>query len=188
MNKTNLNAVLGVVAGIVILWLFVDRENKKKKILILEKEIDENEDINKKIKIQLKELIENNQDIDNETSIELSQIAALIEIKQETKALLSLAKIIENLMKQLYKGNGKLKEIALKNSRKYPSFADYLELARINGDITSEDFHLISVLKIIRNEEAHELGVKKEQSRVTATFISGISTILKLTKIKKDKK
>lgn len=183
MTKTNLNTVLGIVAGLLIFWLFLDRDNKNKKIRALEKEINENENLNKKIKNQLKELIENNPEIDPSVSNELGQIAALIEIKQETKALMALAKIIENLLKQLYKGDEKLKEIATENKRKNPSFADYLELARLNGIISSEDYHLISVLKIIRNEEAHELNVQKEQSRIIVTFITGFATILTLTKM-----
>jgi len=183
MTKTNLNTVLGIVAGLLIFWLFLDRDNKNKKIITLEKEINENENLNKKIKNQLKELIENNPEIDSSVSNELGQIAALIEIKQETKALMALAKIIENLLKQLYKGDEKLKEIATENKRKNPSFADYLELARLNGIISSEDYHLISVLKIIRNEEAHELNVQKEQSRIIVTFITGFATILTLTKM-----
>ena len=183
MTKTNLNTVLGIVAGLLIFWLFLDRDNKNKKIIALEKEINENENLNKKIKNQLKELIENNPEIDPSVSNELGQIAALIEIKQETKALMALAKIIENLLKQLYKGDEKLKEIATENKRKNPSFADYLELARLNGIISSEDYHLISVLKIIRNEEAHELNVQKEQSRIIVTFITGFATILTLTKM-----
>lgn len=183
MTKTNFNTVLGIVAGLLIFWLFLDRDNKNKKIIALEKEINENENLNKKIKNQLKELIENNPEIDPSVSNELGQIAALIEIKQEIKALMALAKIIENLLKQLYKGDEKLKEIANENKRKNPSFADYLELARLNGIISSEDYHLISVLKIIRNEEAHELNVKKEQSRIIVTFITGFATILTLTKM-----
>jgi hypothetical protein len=185
MAKTNFNTVLGIVAGLLIFWLFLDRDNKNKKIKALENEINENENLNKKIKSQLKELIENNPEIDPSVSNELGQIAALIEIKQETKALMALAKIIENLLKQLYKGDEKLKEIAAENKRKNPSFADYIELARLNGIISSEDYHLISVLKIIRNEEAHELNVQKEQSRIIVTFITGFATILTLTKMMK---
>ncbi|WP_430972832.1 hypothetical protein [Sunxiuqinia rutila] len=185
MTKTNFNTVLSIVAGLLIFWLFIDRENKNKKIIALEKEISENENLNKKIKNQLKELIENNSEIDPSVSNELGQIAALIEIKQETKALMALAKIIENLLKKLFKGDEKLKEIASENKRKNPSFADYLELARLNGVISTEDYHVISVLKIIRNEEAHELNVQKEQSRIIATFITGFATILTLTKMMK---
>ncbi len=185
MTKSNITSVLGIVAGVIILWLFIDRENKKSKIIALEKEIDENENFNEKVKTQLRDLIENNPEIETNISNELGQIAALIEIKQETKALMSLSKIIENLLKQLYKGDKKLKDIATENKRKKPSFADYLEFARLKGDISSEDYHLISVLKIIRNEEAHELDIKKEQSRVVAIFLSGFSTILNLSKMRK---
>jgi len=38
-----------------------------------------------------------------------------------------------------------------------------------------EDYHLLSVLKIIRNEEAHQLDVHKDKSKIVAVFISGLS-------------
>jgi len=37
-------------------------------------------------------------------------------------------------------------------------------------------------MKSIRNEEAHELDVKKEKSRVLASFICGFGVVLGLSK------
>lgn len=84
------------------------------KIKVLEKEIDENKNLNKEIKQKLKELIENNKDIDPEIANELGQIAALIEIKQDTKAILSLVKIIENLLHKIYEPDVRLNQTATK--------------------------------------------------------------------------
>src|SRR5579875_3372328 len=173
MNKPDFTAMLAVITGIVIIWLLADNERKKQKLLELEREIAENENLNLEIKKRLTELIQNNQEVEPKVANELSQIAALLDIKQDTTAIVKLAKIIENLLKELYKGNPALKEVASKNGRKSAVFTDYLECAKNERLITTEDWHLLSVMKIIRNEEAHELDIKKEKSKVFAAFISG---------------
>ncbi len=187
MKNNKLVIALGVVAGFIILWLLIENSKKDEKIAELQKEIDENENINEEIKKRLTELIQNNHEIAPQIANELGQIAALLEIKQDTTAVFKLAKIIENLLKQLYKGNLKLKEVAKKNGRKIPVFNDYLEHAKDENVITTEDWHLLSVMKIIRNEEAHEIDVKKERTRILASFISGMGIILGLCKMLKKK-
>ena len=178
---------LSVTAGFLILWLFIDRENKMGKIKALEKEIDDNKNLNKEIKQKLRELIENNKEIDSEIANELGQIAALIEIKQDTKAILSLVKIIENLLHKIYEIDERLKQTATRNGRRRPAFMDYLELAQEDKHISKEDFHLISVAKIIRDEEAHDLDVEKEKSRIVSSFISGMGIVLTLCRIIKNR-
>lgn len=187
MNKPDFTAMLAVITGIVIIWLLADNERKKQKLLELEREIAENENLNLEIKKRLTELIQNNQEVEPKVANELSQIAALLDIKQDTTAIVKLAKIIENLLKELYKGNPALKEVASKNGRKSAVFTDYLECAKNERLITTEDWHLLSVMKIIRNEEAHELDIKKEKSKVFAAFISGVGIILGLCRTLKKK-
>jgi hypothetical protein len=143
--------------------------------------------LTKEIKGKLTELIRNNAEVEPQIASELGQIAALIEIKQDTSAVLKLAKIIENLLKELYKNDSKLKELANKGGRKKPSFADYIEHGKNEKVISAEDYHMLSVLKIIRNEEAHELNVKKEKSKLLASFVSSFTIILGLCKILKKK-
>ncbi|MFZ1809554.1 MAG: hypothetical protein WAU36_20160 [Cyclobacteriaceae bacterium] len=186
MTKKDLIA-LGVVAGFIILWLFMDRDRLQLKISELQKEIDDNNNLNKEIKIKLKGLIDNNEDIDVEVGNELGKIAALIEIKQETKAILSLVKIVENLLNKIYHKDDRLNEMAIKNGRKRPAFMDRLELALNDKIISKEDFHLISVAKIIRDEEAHDLDVEKEKSRILSSFVSCIGIVLALCKIVKSR-
>lgn len=179
--------LLLVVAGTIIVFLLITNSKKEKKIKELKREIDEHEDLTKEIKKKLRELIENNSDIEPAIANELSQIVALLEIKQDLSAVLKLAKIIENLLKELYKNDSKVKEIAKTNNRKHPVFADYLEHGKNEGVISTEDYHLISVLKIIRNEEAHQIDVKKEKSRIISSVICGIGLILGLCKLLKKK-
>jgi hypothetical protein len=178
---------LSVLAGFIILWLLFDRGKLKLKLVDLEKEIEENNNLNKEIRKRLKELVANNKDVDTEISNELSQIAALIEIKQETKAILSMVKIVEALLHKIYSEDPRLLDTAKKNNRKRPAFMDFLELALVDKVISKEDYHLISVAKIIRDEEAHDLNVEKEKSRILSSFISCIAIILTLCKLAKAK-
>ncbi|MDW3209523.1 MAG: hypothetical protein R8N23_06645 [Reichenbachiella sp.] len=169
-----------VVAGLIILWLVSDRKKILTKLSELEKEINQNKNLDEEIKGRLKELVSSNAELDNDIKNELISISALIDIKQETKALAALAKVIENLLKKLYKNDSGFKEfLTVKNGK--PVFHNYLEYANKQGLISNEDFHLISLLKIIRNQEAHEVNVKKEPSKIIAAFISGISLIMVLS-------
>ncbi len=176
-----------LMAGILATYFYMKDKENKKKISDLEKEVEESESFNKQIKLKLIDLIENNKDLDPKISIELGEIASLIESKHELKAITSLAKIIENLLKELYKGDQGVKELANKKGRKKATFDDYLEYAKVKGAISTEDYHLIAVMKIIRNEESHELAVKKEKSKIINAFLVGFTTITVLWKLLKTK-
>jgi hypothetical protein len=187
MKKSDFGTLLALVAGIVIAFLLVDNVLKKIKIAELQQEIDENENLTKEIRNRLKELIQNNAEVDPRIANELGQMIALLEIKQDTTAISKLAKILENLLKELYKEDKELWVLAESNGRKNPVFADYLQHAKNNKIISPEDFHLLSVLKIIRNEEAHDLDVHKEKSRILAAFIAGLGLVLSLCTLLKKK-
>ena len=186
-SSKNTTVILLVAMAAIIAFLVMDNNNKTKQIKDLKKDIDENEDLTKEIKLKLTELIENNLEVEPKIASELTQISALIEIKQDNSAVLKLAKIIENLLKELYKGDVKVKEIAKENNRKNPVFADYIEHGRNEKVISSEDYHQLSVLKIIRNEEAHQLDIKKDKSRIVSPFICGVGLVLALCRMLKKK-
>lgn len=181
MNEKTSKILLAVGTIVIVSLLFLNQK-KNNEIKDLREFIDNERQLNQEIKKRLLELLENNKDIDPEIVNELTSIASLLEIKQETKALLSLAKIIEKLLKELYK-----KDQAFKEKYKRPTFSDYLEFAKINRIISADDFHLLEVLRLIRNQEAHELNVKKEHSKIAASFITGIAFVLTLTDIIKEK-
>jgi hypothetical protein len=187
MQSKNTSIIVFVSIAILIAFLVIDNNNKTKKIKELKKDIDENEDLTKEIKQKLTELIENNLEVEPKIASELTQISALIEIKQDNSAVLKLAKIIENLLIELFKGDIKVKEIAKQSNRKKPVFADYIEHGRNENVISSEDYHQLSVLKIIRNEEAHQLDIKKDKSRIVSPFICGVGLVLALCRMLKKK-
>lgn len=187
MEKNNWERALTFVAGFIIIWLLIERRNKNIQIQDLNKALESSEAITNDVKKKIQELISNNPDIEEGMCNELGSIAALIEIKEETKAILGLAKIIESLLKKIYKGSQPLKNHLSSVNKKTATFHDYLELAVKENVISKEDYHLVSILKIIRNEEAHELNVKKEKGKLLACFITGLTITLSLHNLIKHK-
>ncbi|RYY91035.1 MAG: hypothetical protein EOO15_00405 [Chitinophagaceae bacterium] len=183
MSKGKVQEVLLMVGGILLLWLVLDNMNKNNKIQYLENKLDEANELSEEIKAKLQQLIENNADIDEEIKAELVNIAALIEIKQESKAVFTLAKIIENLLKKLYRTNDELRERVKAKQRKSATFEDYLEFAKDKNVVSKEDYHLISALKIMRNKEAHELTIIKEKGRLVGCILAGLSITLTLHRL-----
>ncbi len=180
MNTKNTTFLLGTVALVIIGLLLYSNYEKDKRIKELNDTLKSNNLISEKIKEQLLELLEKHPHIDEDVKEELKQIALLIGIQQETKAILSLAKIVENLLKKLFKNDTDFKAFVKANKKGRAVFADYLDYAKDQKIIPAEDYHLISVLKTIRNEEAHELNVLKDKAKLVGCFISGIGVVLSL--------
>jgi hypothetical protein len=173
-----------IIAVVVIIWLLIKGKEKDGKIEALELLVKTNEALNNEIKAKLEELIQRHPDIDENISGELQQIAELLKIQQNTKAALALAKIIENLLKKLYETDDNFKT---QFNKKKPGFHDYLKHAFEKGDISNQDFHLVAALKYIRNEEAHELNVKKEKSKLSACILAGIRKTITLYDLVREK-
>ena len=101
MSKSKFGISIGAIAaaaGILIIWLLYENDKKRQKIRDLQNEINENQNLTTEIRKRLTDLIQNNKDVDPEVANELGHIVALLEIKQDTSAVLKLAKIIENLL------------------------------------------------------------------------------------------
>lgn len=182
-NNINWKLISIIAVSAIIAFLIIDNNNKAEKIRELKKAIEENEDLTNDLKKKLSELIENNKIIDPKIASELSQILVLLEVKQDSTAVLKLTKIIENLLKKIYQNNEKVKVLAKSYGRNTPSFSDYLEHSKNEKLLSNEDFHLLSVLKIIRNEEAHEIDIKKEKLKLISSLICGVGFVLGLTKL-----
>jgi len=181
---------VAVIAAILGTYFYLENKKNKVRIAELEKEVEDNETLDNDIKQKLKYIIETNTDIDPSISFELGEIAKLIEYKHETKAVLAMAKIIENLLHELYKNDKDLKEKVKSKNRKSATFDDYLDHAQLKGIVSKEDFHLLSAMKIMRNKEAHELAVKQKNdtAKIMGSFLVGFTTILSLWKLVKKNK
>lgn len=160
---------IAVITTFIAIIAIIENNKKKKQIEALETLVKTNIALTSAIKKRLAELLENHPDIDKNITAELEQISDLLQLQQETKAVFALAKIIENLLKEVYSKDSDF-------TQKYPraTFQNYLDYAKSKGLITQDDYHLVSAIKSIRNEEAHELNVLKDKDKLAACIIAGI--------------
>ncbi|MES2063557.1 MAG: hypothetical protein V4456_16640 [Bacteroidota bacterium] len=177
MTKKEWAGFFQFLSVILVIWLLIDNEEKKKKIKELSLSLKATEGIDQQIKERLKELMTANPDIEPAVATELNDIQELIGIRQDSKAILAMAKVIENLLKKIYRTDAAFKA---RFAKRKPSFEDYLNYANEQKLISKEDFHHISIIKIYRNEEAHELAVKKDKNKVFSCMMSGIAIIYSL--------
>jgi DNA repair exonuclease SbcCD ATPase subunit len=204
-DKGNFLAGALIFAGLVIYWLATDRkrmlqlleyrndENVKlsatnnhlisrvneyqENLNELKSLIDDSEDIDHVLKKKIKHLIDTYEEIDTKVSNELMAAMALINAKQPGKAVFSMAKIVENLLKEKYSTDPNFK--VLYKSKK-PSFHDLLDFAKKQGAIEPEEYHFAKGLKEIRNQEGHELDVIKGDNWLHSALFTGIGLILKI--------
>lgn len=181
MNKKVLTGLL-IVAGVIIFFLAIDNVEKEKRLAALRREIERNKELGKELQKKLLDLIEQNKTVDPALAHEITQIITLLSVQQDATALMKLAKVIENLLKELYEKDEEFLAKMKETKRRKPVFADYLDYAYAQNVVSKEDYHLLSVLREIRNEEAHENGVRKEVTRMAAAFVAGVSTAILLCK------
>ncbi len=188
--------ILAAVAGIIIIWLIFDNDEKRKKIALLQKQNKEKDEINKKLQYKIEEtkeipidvrkqleiLIEEYKNLDDNVTKELMSASSLIEIREYSKAIGVLTKIIENLLKEKFSSDITIIEKAKKKGRKNPALADYLQHALDVTFITAEEFHFANGLRELRNDEAHELNPKQTRMLTSSAFLTAIDLILKLSK------
>lgn len=136
--------------------------------------IDRKDELPKEVKSQLKSLIEEYKDIDEKVTDELLSVKALIDMKEEAKAIMNLAKIIENLLKKIYKGDRELKS--------NPRFFELIDHAEKKNLIEKDEYYFLNGMREIRNQEAHNLSVKKGFNIASTSFLIGLSIILKLAR------
>ena len=194
-NKTLLK-IWGAVAAIAIVWLILDNRRLNKEVAEsnsrikekddinerLKEKIEESKDIPENVKKEFEELIGRYKDIDNDVSKELLAASSLIEIKEYPKAIFTLTKIIETLLKEKYSKNAKFIEWKKLKGKGNPTFADFIEFAKEQKFISKDEYHFAKALKEIRNEEGHELNVIKNSLFTASSLLLAIGFILKLCK------
>lgn len=202
MNNNTLLKIWGAVAAIAIVWLILDnrrqnleledlyRKNQEKDDINdkLKEKIEESKDIPDSVKKELEALIQQYKDIDADVSRELMAASSLIEIKEYAKAIFALTKIIENLLKEKYSNNSIFESWKKAKGKNKPTFADFIEFAKDENFISSEEYHFAKGLKEIRNEEGHELNVIKSSFITASSLLLAIGFILKLCKMVRNKK
>lgn len=139
--------------------------------------IDDKDELSLDVKSQLKKLIEEYKDIDDRIARELASVSNLIEIKEETKAVMGLAKIIENIFKRLFKDDA--------NFNVRPTFENLIKYAKDKNLIEKDEFHFLNGIRTIRNQEAHDIAVVKSYDLVSGSMLIGVGMILRLGAILK---
>jgi len=179
-NRQVGNVIALSALAVIILWLLNENSNSKKENAELRRALNSNNLISDQLRSRLLALLAKHPHIDEDVKIELQSIALLLGLQQEAVAILKLAKIIENLLKRLYKTDSAFREWLKAKNKKRAFFADYLDHAHEQKVISKEDYHLISILKVIRNEEAHEMNVVKDRAKMVGCFMAGISVTIEL--------
>lgn len=172
---TSKNTAIVVIIGAILVAIIY---GQYKKVQELKLQIINDRKISKQVREQLLQLLQSDINLDPEIKAELLSIAELLKIEQETKAVFSLAKIIENLLRKYYETNEIF--LAKKNTT---TFTNLLEFAKEDKLISLEEFHLLNLLRVIRNQEGHEVNVKKEKSKILVKMTTGISFIIKISKL-----
>ena len=121
-GKDILIGTLGVVA-FVFMALFFDERNSNKvllekndelsddKLKLLKESINQNNELTPEVKNQIKNLISEYESTHPKVSIELRAVLEQIQNGKEIKAIRDLANIIENLLKDKYRGESRLSKV-----------------------------------------------------------------------------
>jgi|GEM_PF-3181962 len=199
MSNKNIAIGATVIVVVIALLYWIEREKSKR----LEEELNNENDYSKKLEIDNLKLIQTvlNQDSQVPKEIkeqlqelfvryelknlkiakEITSIIKLIEGNQYEKAVMSIAKVIENLLKLKLTNHSELKKIAVKkdgNTRK-PVFADYIKCAFNTNLFDEDDFQYAELLRKNRNKEAHEVGNENIKNYNLSSILTGITLIAK---------
>lgn len=132
---------------------------------------DANPDILKELE-KLKELTVN---LDREIHLAIDKVISLINDGHYEVAIRDLGKIIENILK------AKIKEDA--TFKKKHDLKHYLEHAKECKWIRTHEHAFAELIRIIRNEDSHELNVKIEPHQFGLAVFAGVEIIYSLNSL-----
>lgn len=188
-------AAVAVIAILVAVYLYFERENDKQKIAELEDDklklildsLKRNPDLSEEIKQQLEKLINGFSNIDEKVSNELAQALQLFQIGQTENAIEDLVKIIEHLLTVHYKED-KCFNSWLKEQKKKFDLHNLLTFCKQEKKITEIEFQFYVAIKTIRNKEDHTLDLKLDDYLNASGLITAIGGIFKIASIVYPKK
>ena len=135
--------------------------------------VDKKENLPDEIKEDLKRLISDFDKLDKNIAEELISISSLIQINEKPKALFTLSKVIENLLKKRF--------------NKIKPFVKLIDIARTENVLSIEECHFANGIRSLRNKEGHELNVQVDEYLTTSSLMIGIGIISKLKKTTTDR-
>jgi hypothetical protein len=193
--KKNEVIIIGVVFSALIIFLATQKsenlkqkkeieELKKDRLKLIQKILKTEKEIPAEIKNQLLKLVTEYKDIDPDVSQELMNTLLLIENNHQSKAIATLAKIIENLLRDKFAEeilHGKYNsDIEFKSKKKRLNFKNIIEFAKNVEFLTEHEFNLLNILREFRDKESHELNIKIGKNWQTIAFLTGIEIVFKI--------
>lgn len=190
-NESNNNwlTAIGVIIAVLFWWLIKDNAKKDNQIKSLQKErdhvkdellqismiIDESIDLTNEVKVRLNRLLSQEQELGDKVKSELAQAFVLVQLRLMSKALLSMAKIIEESLKSVF-----LRDQEFKRKYKQPKFVWLLEHAKETGLLDKSEYHYANGIRELRNEEAHSIIESKDSSWEVTSLLVAMNIIVKL--------
>lgn len=183
---------------LVLLWLFISSETRRawlaKAIEKLEKENEDLAEENEELKIEyldllqqvmetkekvtpdvikeLDDLKEKAKTLDTLVHVELSSVIQQVNTGHNEKAVKDLAKIIENVLKMKAQKEAEFKD--------QPTLNNLIKFASVKQWLPAEDVAVAHSLRNLRNEESHDLAVKKPLHEMGFLLFAGIKLINRL--------
>lgn len=133
------------------------------------------------VKEQIINLIEKYKIRNVKVAIELESVIKLIENGEYEKAVMSITKIIENILKDKFAKDENF-QIHLKNEngkKRKAVFNEFIEYAKSIKILTKAECQFALGLKELRNEEAHELAVKREVNFNLGSILTAMELVIK---------
>lgn len=169
---------------------FIERQKMQKKLreqeadlakmLYIITEIKKNPDTPPALKAQLDQLIEHYDQIDKDIAGELQDALASLKVGNIAQTAFGLAKIIENILYNLYHQDPQF--IA---HQKKPTFAHLIEYAKQQQLFSSkEDIAFIDGLRELRNKVAHEPNQNQHKHKFLAGLHIGLDIIFRFVRPK----
>lgn len=188
-NRNNWAFTIIALAGFLLWWLFKQNRKKDQVIHELRNEkddmsnelneindiIDQSLDLTAEVKVKIRKLINEKQVIEESVRSELLQAFILIQVQLSSKALLCLAKIIENSLKVIFAN-----DTTYTQKYKANRFVDLLNHAKDTGVLDRDEFHYANGIRELRNQEAHTLNVERDDSWNVSSLLVATSIIIKL--------
>lgn len=140
-----------------------------------------NKDLPDLVKTQLLELITAYEIKNPKIAIEIASIVKLIEANELEKGVMAIAKIIENILKDKLNKHEELKKIISKpnGGKRRAVFADYVDCANKIGIYDKAETLFVLGIKEYRNQEAHQVGVRRKKNLNISSMLTGIELIIK---------
>ncbi|MES2479458.1 MAG: hypothetical protein V4561_10240 [Bacteroidota bacterium] len=200
MKERNLLIGMGTVALVVVVlvWWLEHEENKKLKSLVesknqdiqdleinnlqlIQKLIKANPSMSDLVKDQLSDLITSYKVKNPKIAIEIGSVINLIEAEEFEKGVMAIAKIIENILKTKFQKDTSFKQHLINpdGKKRKAAFSEYIDYAEKAKILTKAETHFAQSLREYRNEEAHNLGVKRELNYNLGSMLTGIELMVK---------